>query len=316
MNQTYLGLPGEKSIGDGWYPEFPLPVQINDVSDITEITIGNDGYDDFRFTAVDLVVDGVVAYSRTYASPVVVSRGGYLSHTVATAEELRVNPLWTQLYRPLGEPNGWSTYSPRSKGLTKQQFIDTINAFVISSLVVNPDAKSEGSHLLNQTRTEAWSSTWDGIISVYMTVQARDKYPEANCRISFNLALSGLDDNGGPVPHYDNSGIGGGMGKIAVTRLTLAGAPSVQCDTGVLPKVFSFMVQGVVSPFLAPTDYNVTSILETLEDAIVKGLAGSAPNLAYNRAPPPLYFCFPNAGIDNAVDQSVDWKGGITLCSP
>ena len=296
-NFTFLDSSGPDFFLDSSRNYDVLLTGIQDVSDIVGITISS-YRDNLRVSRIDLRLNNVLAYTRTYDPPVLVSNsdlpGG--RSLVVGFNELRSSPLWQDVY---------STSPLAFTGFTPGDFIAKLDGILGHQVRNAPGAAYHNSRLLDGhfTRVTKRPGYLRDRLHVQQHVRATDRKGGANCTLDYDLRITAKDINGSSVSALFNGPAVPGSGQGIYTTEIKVENPNVSCSST------AFLLKYLLSEILRVTPFQ--SELSDLEKNIQASLKGQAPSQIQAAPPPNMHFCFPGSGESSFPPFR---NGGLTVC--
>lgn len=269
---------------------------IEDVSDIVGITVTSDYMhvhgdlhnDNLRISEIQLLLDNVLVFAKTFSTPVLVSNssapGG--SSLQIGFEELRSYGRWKDIYAR-GPFQGF-------KGV---DFASKLDSILAHAVFTNPGAAYHGSRLRDGFGTTL--SKPSGFLSDRLHVQQNITADSADaifCSIDYDLRITTKDINGDPVSPFFN-----GDGTIQTTEIGVE-HPHVDCGS-------TFMRNIIYTIFSASQFY--PAAMDNLNKDMEATLRGQTPSQIHTAPPSGLHFCFPGTG----EGFFPGFQNGLSVCS-
>lgn len=267
---------------------------IRDVADIGGIVIESwDQTDGLRIETLDLILDDVTVFSRTFDPPVLVQSSGYLGGTRLEIgfDELRSNPLWNGIYA-----------TSLFLGFDRSAFTQKLDGLLGHLVYMTPGAAYYGSRLRDGHPTSVTKPT--GFQSDRLHVRQHiiaDASHGITCSLEYDLRLTARDVDGNVVSPFFNGPGPDGRATIFTTEINLEN-PDVDCGAGFWKGLFYTLV--TVGGYAFDVD--------DLEDDIQQSLEGQAPSQVQSSPPLNLHFCFPGTG--EGLGGAAFQNGGLTVC--
>jgi hypothetical protein len=298
---TYIRLPDHTAIDKGSNEFYPLTFTISDVSEVNDIKIAvaGSGDDDLKISAVRLKIDGVLAFEKSFATPLSLFYGnsGVGGYPVASTEDLRLNnPLWTNVYRYnfRGQPYNKRNPLPRNTGISGkgvggspggEDFKRRIDGIIIDALLADATAQQDGSLLKSGTTLKAVGGNR---LEVTQNLRAHSGefwglIGDLNCTLRYDLVIKAKDATDAYVPYDQNVDTGNGVGRIVKTEIAAepkagsSGSDWLSCSpTKLQERFFKFLVSFALVPILGPplpTDWSPAGLAYFAGKYIIKDLA-------------------------------------------
>jgi hypothetical protein len=277
-----------------------LVTGVEDVSDIVGIVVGSEAKrvggpivnDNLRVSRLELVLDNVLAFSKTFDPPFLVSNSGALGGTSLKIgfDELHSNPRWGDVYA--ASPGGFI-------GFSKTDFVSKLDGIMATAIFSAPGAAYYGSRLRDGFATAVSKPSGYGQDRLHVR---QNVTADANlgifCSVDYDLRITAEDIGGNPVSPFVN---GPAPGIIYTTRIG-AENPDVSCGTTFMRKIVYTIFSVGVFPFA----------LSVLDDHMETALGAQSPSQIQSAPPQNLHFCFPGNGQGLG---GLDFQnGGLTLC--
>jgi hypothetical protein len=283
FNQTYLDSTSptpDFALGSGRLYDLQL-TGIDDVADIVGITITSDHRrvhgdihnDNLRISQVQLVLDDVLVFNKSYDPPQLVSNSSAPGGTSLRVEfeELRSYALWKEFYR-----------APQFQGFTAAAFTSKLDSILAHAVFTASGAAYHGSKLRDGFATTL--SKPSGFLTDRLHVRQHITADSADaifCSIDYDLRITARDANGNVISPFDNPG-----GIIRSTEIGVE-HPDVDCGS-------TFMRDIIYTIFSTSQFY--PAAMDRLNDDLEATLRGQAPSQIQTAPPPGLRFCFPDSG--------------------
>lgn len=269
---------------------------IRDVADIGGIVIESwDKTDGLRIESLELILDDVTVFSRTFDPPVLVQSSGYPGGTRLEIgfDELRSNPLWKAVYA--ASPNSFV-------GFDRAAFRQKLDSLLGHLVYMTPGAAYYGSRLRDDHHTSVTKPS--GFQSDRLHVRQHiiaDAGHGITCTLEYDLRLSAKDIDGNVVSPFFNGPGPDGKATIFTTEINLEN-PDVDCGAGFWKGLFYTLI----------TVGGYSFDVDDLEDDIEQSLKGQAPSQIQSSPPLNLHFCFPGTG--EGLGGPAFQNGGLTIC--
>lgn len=280
--RTYIRLPAYYGIYTGSHHFYPLTFTISDVSEVNNILIGVSGPDNLKISGVTLKIDGVVAFQKSFATPLNLyfANSGVQGYQVASAEDLRLNnPLWTNVYRYnfRGERYNKKLPPPRNTGISgkgmsgspaAEDFKRKVDGLIIDGVLASTEAQEQGTILKGGTTLNAVGGDRLQVTQYLRAHTGFTTLTDINCTIRYDLVLRAKDADNAFVPYDQNTDTGNGVGRIVKTELVTeakggaSGSDLVSCDTTwyqdlMIRFIGTFIGMGISGAPPYPTDWSV-----------------------------------------------------------
>lgn len=301
-NQTYLdstAVTPSRDFALGSTRTYDLQLTgIEDVSDIVGITVTSDHRrvhgdihnDNLRISQVQLFLDNVLVFSKTFNPPQLVSNSGVPGGTSLQIgfEELRSHTRWKDIYA-----------TGQFLGFPPAAFASKLDAILSHKVFTTSGAAYHGSQLRDgfATALSKPSGFQRDRLHVRQNVTA-DSHLGIFCSIDYDLRITAQDANGIPVDPLRNPG-----GIIRKTQIGVEN-PNVDCGS-------TFMRDIIYTIFSTSEFY--PGAMEDLSKDMEATLKGQAPSQLQSAPPPNLHFCFPRT--DEAALGAQFENGGLSVCN-
>jgi hypothetical protein len=269
---------------------------VKDVADIGGIVIESwDKTDGLRIAGIELLLDDVTVFSKTFAMPVLVQNSGFPGGTTLEIgfDELRSNPLWSAVY---------ATGPLSFLGFDRDGFTQKLDSLLGHMVRMTPGAGYHGSRLRDDWHTSV--SKRSGFQRDRLHVRQHiiaDADLGITCSLEYDLRLAARDVNGNPVSPLSNPPGPDGRATIVTTEIRLEN-PDVDCGAGFWKGLFYALVT------LGGYQFGVHELQQDIEQS----LKGQGANEVQSSPPLNLHFCFPGAG--EGLGGAAFQNGGLTVC--
>jgi hypothetical protein len=302
FNQTYLDSPlmvpsADFALGSTRTYDLQL-TGIKDISEIVGITVTSDHRrvhgdihnDNLRISQVQLSLDNVLVFSKTFDPPQLVSNSGAPGGTALKVgfEDLRSHPRWNLFYE---------TNPDAFRGFTKADFTSRLDSILAHAVFTASGAAYHGTRLRDGFPTTV--SKPSGYLGDRLRVRQHitaDSHDFIYCTLDYDLRITAKDADGNAVDPLHN-----GPGLIRETQIGVE-SPNVDCGT-------TFMRSIIYTIFSTSEFY--PAAMEKLDRDLEAALRAQTPSQLGTAPRPNVHFCFPG---QNDITFEEFKNGGLSVC--